>query len=134
MATWATETLKGPLAKQEAYQENMAPLIADLRALYSKPFQIGFESDTPSPPPTAAPLPNSHCQTCGADNHHLCFDKESCTHRLSDRFQLRTTIAGRTFRLFLLIIADDPELRRMLGCAGLSSDEFCPFCDLRRSQ
>jgi len=59
---------------------------------------------------------------------------DSHVHRLAQRVQLQTAVAGKTFRLFLLIVADDPELRRILGCAGVNHDCFCPFCDLRHSQ
>ena len=42
IASWGTEGLKGPAAKQEAFRDNLAPLIQDLRKLYTKPFCIGL--------------------------------------------------------------------------------------------
>lgn len=69
IATWATETLKGPQAKQEAYRANLAPLISELRAIYQQPFQIGLEKEKQS---ASEDVLENECPVCGLRNAHIC--------------------------------------------------------------
>lgn len=74
------------------------------------------------------------CQVCGLQGQHICFTQQSCTAKLLTAQTLHNSLTDRSFRLFVFIIADDPELQRFIGCAFLKNDWFCPFCNLHWSQ
>lgn len=76
---------------------------------------------------------------------HVRFSDTSCFARCTKRdFCCKHNAEGRKkiisdlfkcieYQVFPCIVADDPELRRCIGCGALNCEFFCPFCDLRRS-
>jgi hypothetical protein len=64
---------------------------------------------------------------------HLRCSEGSCFARLSKKQCAKDLFHCCEYQVCPIIVADDPELRKCIGCGALNSEFFCPFCDLRRS-